>query len=121
MPKTSLRVRCPACEHMLTGYTGEDHDELPSPGNSSVCTFCAAAVVFNSDLTLRLATVADVDNLSPAEVDAMCTATKTVLEKRRTVLLLRGEGDWTAAPAGPCILIKEPLEGEPQTIAGKPH
>lgn len=56
--------RCPRCGARLTGALDPTGEGAPSGDDLSVCTKCAAVLVFNHDLTLRPATPEDLQSLS---------------------------------------------------------
>lgn len=56
--------RCPRCSAQLTGALNPTSEDDPSADDLSVCTYCAAVLVFNHDLTLRPATPEELQSLS---------------------------------------------------------
>lgn len=40
---------CPYCGAEIDGYTGVTGDEIPDPGDPSVCVYCAGLLVFDLD------------------------------------------------------------------------
>jgi hypothetical protein len=48
-----------SCGHLLDGATGMAHNDPPNPGDVSLCFYCGRLNIFNDDLTLRQATVAE--------------------------------------------------------------
>lgn len=50
---------CPKCSERLDCSSGLSHEHKPAPGDLSVCLECGTALVFNDDLTVRAATLAD--------------------------------------------------------------
>lgn len=56
--------RCPQCHHRLNRATSPyDDNAAPCEGAFSVCIRCGAVMTFQSDLTLRLTTDAEIDAL----------------------------------------------------------
>jgi len=45
---------CPSCGKLLDGATGIDTNNLPAPGDVSVCIYCAAVLRFNARRTVEL-------------------------------------------------------------------
>lgn len=52
-------ARCPHCEARLDGYTGVGHQDTPSPGDFTLCAYCKRLARYADDLTLCVATAAD--------------------------------------------------------------
>jgi hypothetical protein len=73
MTKTRVpHSECPVCGYTLTGATGAfDPTSTPKPGDLSVCAKCAAPLVFNSDLTIRLLSDTELQALPPGEADQL--------------------------------------------------
>lgn len=46
--------RCPHCEHILEGATGVTTQNAPKPGDVTLCIYCAAVLVFQDDMRVRL-------------------------------------------------------------------
>ena len=55
---------CPGCGARNDRATGTVN--APTPGDYSVCVSCVQVLLFNDDLTLRLATPEDMDEMSEA-------------------------------------------------------
>jgi hypothetical protein len=47
---------CPACGNQLDACFGVEHDEIPKPGDLTICAYCAEPLVFTRDLRLRCVT-----------------------------------------------------------------
>jgi hypothetical protein len=56
---------CPGCRAVINRATSEA-GVTPEPGDITVCAYCARILAFTPALTLRLATAADLENLTPA-------------------------------------------------------
>lgn len=54
--RTNPAATCPACRKPLDAATGMGHDHLPEPEDLSICFHCGVSMIFNQDLSLRLAT-----------------------------------------------------------------
>jgi hypothetical protein len=65
---TCRDARCPRCSSDLTGASDPQSDATPSPDDLSVCVYCGAVLVFNHDMTMRLA---EPDDIQTLELDAM--------------------------------------------------
>lgn len=64
MSYTNADARCPQCAAEMTGATDpQNEDSAPSPGDFSVCLYCAAVLCFNDDMTVRDAADEDLDDL----------------------------------------------------------
>jgi hypothetical protein len=55
---------CPACGYRIDACTNLDHDTAPTEGDPTVCIDCATVLVFAAHHALRIATPADLDQLS---------------------------------------------------------
>lgn len=71
-------VRCPACDHLVDAATSTQGEATPSPGDLSVCVYCAAVLEFADDLRLTLMTQEQVDALEP-EIRAAVTSARSVV------------------------------------------
>jgi hypothetical protein len=47
---------CPKCGTLIDAASSMRGDEIPVEGDVSICNVCAARLVFNEDLTVRLMT-----------------------------------------------------------------
>lgn len=57
-------MNCPVCNHRFDTHTSANGLGVsPSPGDISVCLYCAMPLVFREDLSLAEATVQDLANL----------------------------------------------------------
>lgn len=63
--RTNPSARCPACRAQIDGATGATDVNPPTEGDFSVCQYCATVLRFRANLTLRRATLADVEGLGP--------------------------------------------------------
>ena len=57
-PKTEP---CPACGALLNEATGVTTDDRPKPGDVTICFYCAAALRFAPDMSLRVASLDECD------------------------------------------------------------
>lgn len=55
---------CPACGYRIDRATGIRGSFSPKQGDFSICFKCAELLVFNQDLTIRLATEAEINDLA---------------------------------------------------------
>jgi hypothetical protein len=54
MSKMNLSFNCPCCKKELDAATSiNEKDALPSPGNLSICFYCATVSRFDKDLKLE--------------------------------------------------------------------
>jgi hypothetical protein len=61
-------THCPSCGCKLSAATNADHQTAPpAPGDYNVCIGCAEVLVFQPDMSLRLATVTDLIDLTPMQ------------------------------------------------------
>jgi len=70
---------CPRCGHELSGATGAG---TPTPGDYSVCAYCAMPLVFKSDLSVRAMDDEDVSTMSNATYQKLLNLIQHV-EKRK--------------------------------------
>ena len=71
---------CPQCGAVNDTADGVEHEEAPTPGDISVCMYCAAVTVFTNDLKLRTPTSEEMANIrSDAEIWA------TIKEAQRAI------------------------------------
>lgn len=54
---------CPGCGVGINASTDPDGDELPSPGDLSICAYCTAFLVFEEGPALRLLTLEEIAEL----------------------------------------------------------
>jgi hypothetical protein len=58
-------TQCPECGHVLDAAEAVDDPEVrPSPGDLSICIKCSAILIFTEDMSIRLATDAELDELA---------------------------------------------------------
>lgn len=63
---------CPACRKRMDAATALFGEFAPKAGDVSVCFYCGAQLVFNSDMTLRLLTKRDgVDDATQRQLTAL--------------------------------------------------
>lgn len=63
--------KCPDCGYTANAATNlEDEEQMPEPGDCSLCIKCAGIAVFNDDLMLRSPTEEELLNL-PSEISAV--------------------------------------------------
>lgn len=55
---------CPLCARELDAWTASDGGEGPSPGDASLCAYCHVLLVYNDDLTLRLPTREEAEEIA---------------------------------------------------------
>lgn len=60
-------ARCPDCQKTLDAATDPIGSATPKPNDASICAYCGAINIFQTDLTLRSVTRADMESLSPLE------------------------------------------------------
>lgn len=81
---TSDPLSCPCCGNkQLDTHTqvhGDADGRGPSPGDATICGYCAKPLVFGEGLTLRRFTLADWNALSPESQQALVAAKRAVLE-----------------------------------------
>ncbi len=85
MNYTNPEARCPACLTTLSGAKDPEGTATPKPGDGSVCVYCTAALIFNSDLTLRVMRPDEYEALPPKlrrELDAIRAAAAVVSQWR---------------------------------------
>ena len=49
------KAKCPNCGKTLSGWSALEKGTSPKEGDFSLCVYCSSFLVFNTDLTLRLA------------------------------------------------------------------
>ena len=55
---------CPACGKIIDALSRPvDDDATPSPGDVTVCLYCAAVLIINTDLTVRSPLQGEMDRL----------------------------------------------------------
>lgn len=77
--KVNNAARCPACQSKVNSATDPTGRAVPVPGDLSVCAYCSAQLVFNSDLTVRLLLRDEYDAL-PADVQRLLDHFQAVLK-----------------------------------------
>jgi len=65
LTKIHSEPHCPDCGHLLDGASSEDPNARPSEGCPAVCINCSTILIFNRDLSLRVATKKDLDEFHP--------------------------------------------------------
>lgn len=79
---------CPRCDATLDGHLALDGDDAgPTPGDITVCAYCATAMIFGEDHKLRPVTPAVWDELSIADQF-------NVAQMRLRVQRLHGNEKW---------------------------
>jgi hypothetical protein len=64
-PVTRLpETRCPACNVDISAASDPRNERSPKANDYSLCIHCAAVLIFNDDLTLRIATANDMAEMS---------------------------------------------------------
>jgi len=51
---------CPICEKKMDGATAVDHTHKPTPGDGTVCSYCASMLVYGSNLKLHEITLEEI-------------------------------------------------------------
>jgi hypothetical protein len=80
---------CPNCGAALDRVTDPLGNNTPDPDDFTVCAECATMLRFNSDMTLRLITRADLEGLPPeflkhlAAVRVAMMTTNKIMERKR--------------------------------------
>lgn len=87
MPET----RCPRCGATFDAASDEwnEHPRGPRAGDMTICVYCAAVLVFEEQLALRLFTDADLERLHPEQVIQMVIMQQRVIAttvKQRAML-----------------------------------
>lgn len=54
---------CPECGKKLDAATGVQADQAPRPGDVSICIYCRTWLRFTDDLTLRIMTKEDLEEM----------------------------------------------------------
>ena len=89
MPKNDWRVPssvCPSCGYELSGAgaaPGDPDPRPPSPGDTTVCIRCAAALIFDKDLKARRPTPEEEAAFHPELKRAIGTLQRQVREFRK--------------------------------------
>jgi hypothetical protein len=66
--KLNPNAKCPHCGKPNTGATGlESLENIPAPGNFSICLYCAELGIFCDDLSIRRVTREDIAQLPPED------------------------------------------------------
>jgi hypothetical protein len=71
---------CISCGKPMTGASGVDWDERPTPGDFAVCLYCGRLSAYAEDLTLRALT--DDELLEIIDDDRIIAMQKTVARMR---------------------------------------
>lgn len=79
-------ARCPLCNYQLDGASGIDHNDTPDPGDLGVCISCASPLVYTDNLTLRVMTRKELDELHPDNKRQIEMAMKAVRLTNRSKL-----------------------------------
>ena len=78
---TTHRVSsCPRCKTRLRCTEDPSGQDIPTPGDFTVCAHCCVMLRFEGGLVLRLATESEIAEL---EMEAIATATEAAAEWRR--------------------------------------
>lgn len=72
------QARCPACSRRSTARQTRTGDTTPKADDLSVCAYCSSLLVFNTDLTLR--------SMSQAELEALPAQERATLSLYRFVV-----------------------------------
>ena len=78
---------CPSCGASLTAATSLDGEGGPEPGAISLCCYCGAPLVFNHDMSMRMATRVDLDELPVEQLEQVLAAQRLVLTRRMLTTL----------------------------------
>jgi hypothetical protein len=77
-------VRCPDCNYELDAASHPfDPAARPSPGDITVCFQCTTFLEYRADMTLRVASPADVRNLPSDIRDQLFAVRRAIQELRR--------------------------------------
>jgi len=76
---------CPACGYTLDAATGVQGNEIPGPGDISICINCASVLEFGPTLKLKLFSELELKKLSKEELDDISFA-QSFIRKQRGML-----------------------------------
>jgi len=65
---TDFRVpahNCPVCNHILDAASHPEHDKPPAPEDATICIKCATVLIYNADMSLRVAQQNEIDMCGP--------------------------------------------------------
>lgn len=77
--------KCPGCNHKLSGVTplGRRRGRgRPSPGDMTVCVYCASLLVYSRSERLRLLTAEELSKLSKPRRTLLLTAQREIQRQR---------------------------------------
>jgi hypothetical protein len=81
----SLRTKktpCPSCQKVLDAVTATDHkDHKPSPGDLTVCFYCAALLCFDFFLDLQIAQPEDLKGITEEQTLTIAAARAAINKK----------------------------------------
>lgn len=75
-------MKCPTCQHPMDAATRMLGQERPRPGDLSVCLKCAEVLVFQPDMSMRLALLNDLIDLPKSEARALDKARALIRRTR---------------------------------------
>lgn len=58
--------QCPHCGHTFDCASSERKEQVPEPGDVSVCLYCTGFMIFNEEMKLRVLTAEEIAEM-PAE------------------------------------------------------
>jgi len=69
-------IKCPTCGAELdaASHAGGNEDYHPSPEDLSICYYCTEMLIYNADMTLRVASVAELEALHPDDLQELIQA-----------------------------------------------
>lgn len=74
--------KCPSCEAVLDGAANmaANERERPSPGDFSVCMYCATILIFDDNLELQTASSNALEQLEPGQLEAITKMQELIKE-----------------------------------------
>lgn len=76
------KVACPHCDHPLDAATRVGDNFRPKPGDITICLKCSEILVFQPDMTVRLAFLNDLLNL-PKEEARLLEKGQALIRRKR--------------------------------------
>jgi hypothetical protein len=74
---------CPFCFKLIDAATSLDSDTPPDPEDITICVYCTSWLIFNDDMSLRVASQKDIEALPQEFVYRLIKATKALEEFNR--------------------------------------
>ncbi len=78
---------CPACFAVIDASVqapGQRTRPVPKPLDLSICCYCGATLRFGEDMSLRLATEDDLEELTPSQLDLLTRAKRLIQQSHGT-------------------------------------